>query len=138
MISFQVSGVSVGPANWTGGAVRNRISEGLLDEPTEACTPRAAADRPQRVTLLLLTGLAVAHPMGSELVGHRLQMRLSAEALQVDYELELPTAMVLRELRVEAARGGPLDDAAQRAWMARRHQDIENGLLLRFDEQAAS
>lgn len=76
--------------------------------------------------------------MGSDLVGHRAKVWLGADQLRVDYELELPTSLVLRELRVEAARGGPLDAAAQQAWMAQRHDDIEDSLLLRFDGQPAA
>lgn len=83
--------------------------------------------------ILLLVTIARAHPMGSDLVGHRLRVQIDAQEIAVELELEIPTAQVLRELRQLAERSGPLDAAAQKAWMEQRHRDLDNGLLLRID-----
>ena len=42
---------------------------------------------------------ASAHPFGSKLYGHKTEVRLSAESVDVTYMLEIPTPVLLAELR---------------------------------------
>lgn len=53
--------------------------------------------------LLILSTLALAHPFGSELYGHRLEVRLSGRELRLDYLAEISTLDHLRDLRGFAA-----------------------------------
>ena len=42
---------------------------------------------------------AMAHPFGSKLYGHKTEVWLSADAVEVTYLLEVPTPVLLADLR---------------------------------------
>jgi hypothetical protein len=86
---------------------------------------------------LLLAALAPAqaHPFGSNLPAHDIELVLDAGRVQVDYSVEIPTADALREVKALLGRGprGPL----QEAWLRRqREQELHDGLSLVADGAA--
>lgn len=88
---------------------------------------------------LLIAALtpALAHPFGSNLPAHDLELVLDAGRVQVDYTVEIPTADALREVKALLGRGprGPL----QEAWLRRqREQELQDGLSLLVDGAALS
>lgn len=85
------------------------------------------------MVLLLISSLALAHPMGSDLYGHRLVLSLGQDRIQADYTVEVPTPAMLRDLRrfMADAPPGTSEDAYGRAFRA----ELVDGLALRVDER---
>lgn len=78
--------------------------------------------------LLLLPGLALAHPMGSDMNGHRLELQLEPEELRADYLVEVPTQRMVRDLRSFLASrpaGTGMD-----AFAAAFEEELQGGLRL--------
>ena len=88
------------------------------------------------MALLLLSSLALAHPMGSDLYGHRTELRLAPGQLEVDYTLEVPTPAMLRDLRRFLADAPP--GTPESAYGAAFRQELVDGLTLRVDDAPAT
>lgn len=85
------------------------------------------------MVLLLLSTLARAHPMGSDLYGHRLELNLRPEALEADYTVEVPTPAMLRDLRRFLAEAPP--GTSEDAYGRRFRGELVDGLALRVDDR---
>lgn len=86
--------------------------------------------------MMLLFGLmlgmsAQAHPMASNLYGHRLELRLEPDRLGAVYVAEVPTPVVLRELR-DRSGGDPDRDDTDR-YVAELREELVGGLRLEVD-----
>ncbi len=80
----------------------------------------------------LLSSPAAAHPLGSNLRGHRLTLALEPGRLGADYLVELPTAQVLDELKAwQAARPG----VPTEVYTAELSAELMAGLRLLVDGQ---
>ena len=87
------------------------------------------------LVLLLLSGLGRAHPFGSELYGHKLEVRLDRGQVQVDYLAEISTTDHLRDLRAWL-RGQPDPSAADEArYLALVSEELRSGLSVLADGQ---
>lgn len=83
----------------------------------------------------LLIGVAFAHPFGSALYGHQLRVWLDPDAVRVDYLAEVPTPVVVRDMRVfflDRPQPGKQD---QDEFVARWQSELEGGLRLLVDQQ---
>ncbi len=69
--------------------------------------------------------LADAHPLGAEVYGHATVITLSADSVRVDYQIEIPAAALLQEMRAAP------DDA--RPFGARKLVALRDGLVLTVD-----
>lgn len=85
---------------------------------------------------LLLTAPALAHPFESRLYGHQTTLWLTADAVTVEYAVEIPTARLLSEIR-ERTSGTPTQ-ADQDDFNARLHRDLRDATRLLIDGESVS
>ena len=76
---------------------------------------------------------AWAHPFGSKLYGHKTELRLSTDAVEVAYLLEIPTPVLLAELRGFMADIESPTQADQDRHTAATLSELQDGLRLVVD-----
>ena len=76
---------------------------------------------------------ASAHPFGSKLYGHKTEVRLSSDAVEVAYLLEIPTPVLLAELRVFMADIESPTQVDQDRHTAATLSELQDGLRLVVD-----
>jgi nickel/cobalt exporter len=81
---------------------------------------------------------AMAHPFGSKLYGHKTEVWLSADAVEVAYLLEVPTPVLLAELREFMAEVEAPTQADQDRHTAAILAELEGGLRLLVDGEPVS
>lgn len=79
-----------------------------------------------------LGGLARAHPMGSDMNGHRLELILRPDRLEADLVLEMPTQRMLKDLRAFLADRPP--GTSTEAFTEALAGELVSGLRLRVDD----
>ncbi|MCB9777423.1 MAG: sulfite exporter TauE/SafE family protein [Alphaproteobacteria bacterium] len=88
--------------------------------------------------LLLLTAVGWGHPFGSDLYGHRVEVRVSRDRVRVDYLAEISTLDHLRDLR-SFLRGvpdpGPADEAR---YIDAVLEELQGGIVVLADGQRVS
>ena len=78
---------------------------------------------------------AMAHPFGSTLYGHKTEVRLGADAVEVAYLLEVPTPILLADLRRFMADIEAPSQADQDRHTAATLTELKDGLRLLVDGQ---
>lgn len=74
--------------------------------------------------MILWPGLAWGHPLEASLYGHGTKIRIDADTVRVDYEIEVPVRDLVREMR-SAPPGEPFGAA--------KLQELRHGLVLKVD-----
>ena len=84
--------------------------------------------------LLWLTAVLHAHPFGSNLYGHQTEVWLDQGHVEVAYMAEIPTQVLLRDLRRFMAGKTSPGEAEQAAHTAQWLEELEDGLKLHVDD----
>jgi ABC-type nickel/cobalt efflux system permease component RcnA len=87
------------------------------------------------ILILWLTALVHAHPFGSSLYGHQTELWLDRDRVEVAYMAEIPTQVLLRDLRRSLAGKPSPGQAEQDAHTARWLEELQDGLKLHIDGQ---
>jgi len=82
---------------------------------------------------ILWAGVAQAHPFTAELVGHRLDVDVTAAQVELIYEVEIPTRALLGELREHLAGTPTPTDVDQQAFTASKLEELLGGLRVVAD-----
>lgn len=88
---------------------------------------------------LFVCGLLFAHPIGTKWWGHRTTVTLKANAIQIDYIIEVPlTKLALMMNRFRSIRGIPRMGPKEEARFNQEFLDyLQQGIKLNIDEQPA-
>ena len=81
----------------------------------------------------LLIATAWAHPFGSNLYGHKTEVRLHGDRVEVDYLAEIPTPVLLRELKSFLADIDSPVQADQDRHTEQMRVELADGLRLLVD-----
>ena len=88
---------------------------------------------PLALLALLLSALTWAHPFGSQLYGHRMEVRLDRGSVQIDYLAEISTPDHLRDLRTWLRQIPTPTPADEDRYVARVLQELQTGITVVAD-----
>ncbi len=80
------------------------------------------------VSFVVFGHVAHAHPYSDRYYGHAVTMRVTAEQVEIDYAAEIPTQVLLRQMREEFADQARVSGADEAAFNAAIESELRNGL----------
>ncbi|MFT4974444.1 MAG: nickel/cobalt exporter [Myxococcota bacterium] len=90
------------------------------------------------MVMILWTATAVAHPFDARWYGHRLDVRLQPEHVEVDFAIEVPMVDLLADLRRELDGVTEPGPEAFTVFNAQLHRELRGALRLIVDDQPVS